>query len=305
MDKFNAQWSEPLKMGVQGWIVSDLSDVTPEAIQPVFDMGFRGMTAHLNVTADQVDRSVASQAASVVRGHGLEFLQLWGRYSSVIAEQPAEREIGLRQAAELIRLAAFLEIPAAGVRPTSRNPAGHWRAHRDHYTAAIEQLFLESYHYLGAIAEAEGVELVFEFHVSTLLDSPKRIRRLLQQLQPGTFKVNLDPVNLIADLRTATHCTPVVEEMFDLLGEYGAAVHMKDFTLENRHLVHIAEAPTCTAMLDTDTVLRRSAELGAWLIIEHLPRKEIPAAAVRLRERIEQLGLPLAPPLAAEPIALE
>jgi len=289
--------SGPLKLGVQGWIVSDLSDVVPEVIQPVVDMGFMGMTAHLNVTADQVDQAIARRAAEVVRGHGLEFLQLWGRYSSVITEHEEERNAGLKQAAGLIRLAADMGVRAVGMRPTSRNPAGHWRAHRDHFTTEIEEVFLESYHHLGSIAEEEGVELVFEFHVSTLLDSPGRIRRLLEQLNPGTFKVNLDPVNLIGDLRMATHSTPVVNEMFDLLGEYGAVVHMKDYTLENRHLVHIAEAPTCTAMLDTDTVLRRSAEIGAWLVIEHLPRKAIPSAAIRLRERIGQLGLPVAPPL--------
>jgi len=301
MDTLIARPIEPLKMGVQGWIVGDLSDVTPEEIEPVVEMGFQGMTAHLNVTADQVDRSVALNAASVVRQQGLEFLQLWGRYCSVIASDEAERNIGLQQAADLIRLTADLEIPAAGVRPTSRNPAGQWRAHRDHYTSTIEEIFLDSYEYLGSIAQDLGVNLVFEFHVATLLDSPQRIRRLLGQLQPGTFQVNLDPVNLIADLRTATHCTPIIDEMFDLLGEYGAAVHMKDYTLENRHVVHIAEAPTCTAMLDTDTVLRRSAELGAWLIIEHLPRKAIPEAAVRLRERIQRLGLALAPPACLTP----
>jgi sugar phosphate isomerase/epimerase len=85
----------------------------------------------------------------------------------------------------------------------------------------------------------------------------------------------------------------MVNELFDVLGEHCAAVHVKDYDLEDRFIVHISEAIPGTGMMDLDTVLQRTAALGpdSYAIVEHLPLGQIGQAKGHLTERAAALGI--------------
>ena len=85
----------------------------------------------------------------------------------------------------------------------------------------------------------------------------------------------------------------MIDELFDVLGEHCATVHVKDFYLEDRFIVHISETVPGSGMMDLDRVLQRTAALGpdSYAIVEHLPLGQIAQAKRYLTERAAALDL--------------
>jgi sugar phosphate isomerase/epimerase len=138
-----------------------------------------------------------------------------------------------------------------------------------------------------------GVKVVLEAHATSTLDSPARVRRVIERTDPASVTINIDPVNFVRDLPTAFDSTAMIEEYFDLCGDYCGTVQVKDFYLEDRFVVHISETIPGTGMLDIDTVLRRTEALGpeTYAVVEHLPVSQIGLAKRHLAGRAAALGI--------------
>ena len=93
-------------------------------------------------------------------------------------------------------------------------------------------------------------------------------------------------------IQTAFNSKPMIDHLFDVLGEFCATTHVKDVYLEDRFVVHVAEAVPGTGIMDLDTVLQRTAALpDGWAIVEHLPVSQIAQAKRHLTERAKALGI--------------
>lgn len=282
-----------MRFGVLGVIWSDWSDVTYELVAFARELGFRGMGAHLTVPAVGISEARAANVREAVAGNGLELLQLWGPYATIIHPDDEVRRRGVEGARDIVRLAARMGVPSSGVRPTSLNPRGDWWPHPENHAPGTEERLVRSISEILETALAEGVDLVLETHLTSTLDSAERIKRVIERTDPEHVRVNIDPVNFVGDLPTAFDPTPMIDELFDVLGDHCATVHVKDFTLEGRFVLHISETIPGTGMMDLDTVLRRTAALGpgAWAIVEHLPLGQVALAKRNLTDRATALGL--------------
>ena len=139
-------------------------------------------------------------------------------------------------------------------------------------------------------AVGHNVGLVLETHTTSTLDSPQRVKRIVERTDPSRVRVNIDPANFVKDLPTAFDPTPMINEQFDVLGEHCATVHVKDFYLEDRFIVHISETIPGTGMMDLDTVLRRTA---AWFgLVRH--HRAPPGVKIPLAKRTPHGPLALA-----------
>ncbi len=284
-----------MKIGVLGLIASDLTDVDDNKARWAVELGFHGLGAHLTVPAETVSEETAAQARAAIARQGLDFLQLWGPYPCFISPDESVRQAGVAGAREIVKLAAKLGVPASGIRPTSLNLRGEWWPHPDNFKPETEDRFLRSLMEVLDTAYEAGVYIVLETHQNTTLGSAETIRRIIERTGSDRVKVNLDPVNFITDLRTAFNPAPVIHELFDLLEPYIHTVHVKDFYLEDRFVVHITETVIGTGIMDLDTVLHRAfaARPDGYVIIEHLPVSLIPLAKRNLTARMNELGLPI------------
>ena len=282
-----------MRFGVLGVIWSDWSDVTYESVAFARELGFRGMGAHLTVPASTISPQTAANVRDCISGNGLEFLQLWGPYPTIISADEAVRRAGVEGASEIVRLAARLGVPEAGVRPTSHNPRGDWWPHPENHSQASEDRLVRSISEILETAVAEGVGIVLEVHATSTLDTVERVKRVIERTDPARVRVNIDTVNFVRDLPTAFDPTPMIDHFFDVLGPHCSTVQIKDFYLEERFVVHISETIPGTGLMDLDTVLRRTASLGpdTWAVIEHLPLGQIALAKRNLTERAAALGL--------------
>lgn len=282
-----------MRFGVLGVIWSDWSDVDQELVATAREIGFSGLGAHLTVPAASIAEEVSANVRAAVDANGLELLQLWGPYPSIITADSEVRRAGVEGARDIARLAARMGVSASGVRPTSHNPRGDWWPHPDNHSEATEDRLVGSISEILETAVPLGVDIVLETHATSTLDSAERIARVIERTDPAHVRVNIDPANFVSDLHTAFDPTPMVERMFDVLGAHCATVHVKDYYLEDRFIVHISETIPGTGMMDIDTVLRRTASLGpeSYAIVEHLPLGQVAQAYRHLAGRASALGL--------------
>ncbi len=282
-----------MRFGVLGVIWSDWSDVTVGSVAFARDLGFAGIGAHLTVPASAISEDVAANVRACIDANGMEFIQLWGPYPTIISGDEAVRRAGIEGARAIVRLAARLGVAEAGVRPTSHNPRGDWWPHKENHSQASEDRLVRSISEILETAVAEGVVIVLEVHAASTLDSVERVKRVIDRTDPRHVRVNIDTVNFVRDLPTAFDTTPMIDEFFDVLGPHCSTVQVKDFYLEERFVVHISETIPGTGEMDIDTVLRRTAELGTemYAVIEHLPLGQIALAKRNLAERAQALGI--------------
>ena len=227
-----------------------------------------------------------------VADNGLEFLQVWGPYPSIVSPDEEARKRGVEGARAVVRLAASMGVPAGGVRPTSHNPRGDWWPHPENHTQATEDRVVRSVSEVLEIAIAVGVDVVLEKHHISPFDSAERVQRVIERTDPRHVKVNIDPANFVDGIRTAFDPAPMINHLFDVLGAHCATTHVKDVYLEDRFVVHVAETVPGTGMLDLDTVLQRTAALpDGWAIVEHLPVSQVALAKRNLTERATALGI--------------
>jgi sugar phosphate isomerase/epimerase len=284
-----------VKLGLLGLIESDLTDVNYNKIRWAAELGFHGLGAHLTVPAGAVSDETAHTVKSVIADQGLEFLQLWGPYPPIISTDEQIRQAGVAAAREIVKLAARMDVPAAGVRPTSLNPRGDWWPHPDNDSLETEDRFVQSLQEILETAGDYNVNIILEIHITTVLNSPLRIKRIIERSESDQVKLNLDPANFIGDLTAAFNPTPVINELFDILGPFTDTVHVKDFYLEDRFILHISETIPGEGMMDLDTIMHRTQALSPdmYAIIEHLPLSQVPQAKRNLTQKIMDLGLPL------------
>ena len=284
-----------MKIGLLGLIVGDLTDVTYNTIRFASELGFHGVGAHLTVPAETISSETAARAKGVIADQGLDFLQLWGQsYPSLISPDAHVRAAGIAQVREIVKLAAKLGV-SAGVRPTSLSPSGDWSPHPDNFSDASEENFVTSLNEIVKTARDEGVRIILEFHLTTVLNTPQRIRRVIERTDPRCVRVNLDPCNLIGDLQTAYHPAQIIHALFDELRPYVDTVHVKDYYLEDRFVLHVAETVIGTGLMDFETVLKcayQNAPNG-YVVIEHLPKNLIGLAKQNLTEKIRAMSIPL------------
>ena len=173
--------------------------------------------------------------------------------------------------------------------PHSTNPTSQGS------TELVETTRRRVLEFFNGSADEYGVNIILETHQTTVLNSAQAIRRVIERSDSDRVKVNVDPANFITDLQTAFNPAPVINELFDVLEPYIDTVHVKDFYLEDRFIVHISETVVGTGIMDLATVLRRAqaANPDGYVVIEHLPVNLIPLAKRNLDQLIEALGLPV------------
>lgn len=146
-------------------------------------------------------------------------------------------------------------------------------AHPDNWTDAAMDRLVESCAQAAAWASAAGTVFCAESWVLLTLNSPKKMRELVDRVNNPAFGVLFDPVNLM-NLEVYFENGRLIREAFDLLGDRIVGVHAKDTRLiDSAFTYHMSEANPGKGTLDYDTLLRCMDQLddaGTPLHIEHL-----------------------------------
>jgi sugar phosphate isomerase/epimerase len=185
------------------------------------------------------------------------------RHSLIADSNPEVRKKGIEAVKKSLRDSQALNAYCTGV---GKLAEGDW------WSEKTWHLLIEGTREVAEEAEALKVNLAFHPSNQGPLDTPERLRQLLDEVDSPRIKVMLDIVNLITH-RTYYDTTSFINYVFDLLGDAIIGAHAKDVYLDPSHWVlRIDEVPPGMGNLDYETFLRRMDRLNrdAVLIIEHL-----------------------------------
>jgi sugar phosphate isomerase/epimerase len=137
------------------------------------------------------------------------------------------------------------------------------------------------------------VTLALECHVLTTLDTPERVREIVDAVASPLVRVNLDPVNFVGDLPTLYDSDALVERIFAELGHLAVSGHVKDVYPEDRLVLHLSETIPGDGEFDLRAYLRRFEEHlpDRYLFVEHLPEELVPRAKSILDGLLAELGI--------------
>ena len=266
-------------LGIQGLMPRDLSEVTDATMARIRARGVlrRGMPL---VRAASATKGDVVRLREIMAAGGVVPCQAVAQHPDLIAPDPRERATGIAEMQHMCRVTRWLGAGNLYLRPGSVNPNGSWYPHPDNAKPETFQVLVDSVRQVCDAAEQEGVLLAVEGHALSILDTPERIRDLIDAVGSETLRFNADPVNFVGSLADAYDTTAMIDRLFDVLGEYTICGHAKDFVVQDRLVLHIEEAVIGEGLLDQATYLKRFEEAcpDGYVQIEHLPEERIPQA---------------------------
>jgi sugar phosphate isomerase/epimerase len=249
------------------------------------DLGNRGVTTivtHLLTPPDElVETGAARRIQATLAAEGIGIIQATGYNPSLVTPDPdilkaelarlrsafmAARDLG----AEMVISGCGSLNPAMIYAPTAAN---HLDATRDRLIAALRLAARD--------AEEIGVPLAMECHVMTTMDTPANIRAIIEAVGSRFVRVNFDPVNLLGDIASAYDSGARMREMWNVLGPYYTpSAHLKDIRPLPEFVVHLAEVPPGTGVLDMSAYYEVCRRLGpgTGVVVEHLEVDDVEQA---------------------------
>ena len=280
-------------LGAAGRIPGDWRNITPELLAEVAGEGFGALNV---IVQDPV--SMTSQDIARLKGMfeeaGVLVGQTNGAYGGgLVSPDQGEREAAIEFARRMCGLTAQLGSPNTYLRPGSLNPNGPWLPHPGNRSDEVFDRLVDSARKFCRAAQDEGVMVAVEGGAVSPLYSARRVRDFIEAVGSPALGFNQDPVNFIGSLEDAYDTTRILDEFFELTGEFTLGAHAKDFTVMDQLMVRFEEAEIGSGMLDHVTFLQGMQRVcsAGHVLIEHLPPERYAAAAVEYRRYASIAGI--------------
>lgn len=224
-----------------------------------------GLAAHLRQSFAQHDIRVA----------------VLGCYVNIVHPDLSERAQLMARFKEHLRFARDYGCSVVATETASLN--ADWSYHPDNggeeaFTMAIRSIaeLVEEAERFGVFATIEGVST----HV---MNTPQRLKRMLDVIRSNNLQILFDPVNLLS-LANYKEQDRLMKESFDLFGDRIVVIHAKDFTVENGVYRSVpAGQGQLNYPLLKDLVRQRKSHID--VILEDTTVDSLPASIALLRAR--------------------
>jgi sugar phosphate isomerase/epimerase len=282
-----------MKVGVVG-LLPPWEQIDLAAAQRVRSAGYRGVSIFFQKPLE-ADPAAVQKLKSALVSADLEVAQANGWYEVLVHPDDHLRAEGVAGLQALTHIGRLLDAKTVYVRPGSLSATGAWYPHPENHSPQVFERLVSSLRQAARAAAAEGMVLALEGHVLSLLDTPQRMRDVLEAVDSPALQFNTDPVNFIGTVKDAYDPSRVLNELVTLLGKYTAAAHLKDMAVQDKLVLHIDEVVIGEGTMDYGLLLRQMEQINPDLygIIEHLPDEKIPQARAGLMRAAEKAGIQL------------
>lgn len=243
---------------------------------------FNMACAGLSSFPDQIENDVVARIRMEAVSREISIAAVSGTYN-MIHPDPEQRHAGLRRLRVLAWACKFMGTSVITLCTGTRDPENMWHWHPENTSPQAWEDLLRSMDAALCIAEEEGVTLAFEPERANVINTASKGRALLDALQSPYLKVIMDPANLIVP-GNEQQMHHVLDEAFDLLGEYIVLAHAKDRGPDDTFRA------AGSGILDYNQYLRhlRAATVEAPLIIHGLSEEQVDASVGFLRDRLRE-----------------
>jgi sugar phosphate isomerase/epimerase len=286
-----------MRLGLAGDLIPrDPAALTPEVARSLAALGIRVLVTHFQAPPEALAGDLGRRVRAVLAEAGLSIVQATGYNPNLVHPDPLVRERDLARLhaafAAARTLGAEMVISGCG----SLHPTFFYGPAAANHRPETRDRLIESLRRAALLAEDTGVPLALECHVLTTLDTPAHILSILEAVGSPWVRANVDPVNLIGDLPALyDNATAIRQAAALLLPHYVPCAHIKDIAAQPELVLHLAEAPPGTGLLDYTAVFEVCRQLGenTALVVEHLPAAQVPAALAFIRQIAPLHGIEL------------
>ena len=281
-----------MRSGVVAMMPAAVTDITAATADRLRGLGFSGVTV-IVPNPLEARQEEYEHAGAILRDGGISVAQANPRYEMLVQPDDDRRALGIRQLQAACRCAARLHAGTVYVRPGSLNPAGPWTPSPGNTSLRTLMRLVDALRQVVPVAEDVAIPLVIEGASTSPLDTPERVRDVIEAVDSPGLRFNADPVNFVRSLDDLYDTTSLIDRLFDCCGRYTVIGHAKDITYDNALPVRLRECPLGTGLFDQEAYMRRFERCcpDGFMLIEHLPDGQVPAAKQQLDRVMEQAGL--------------
>ena len=280
-----------MKLGLSAAGSWDISTFDVSTLEGFKNLGFAGVVPRFP-GFEELKEDQCAKIKSVYQEAGMDPVELGQYMLSFIDRDPAVRAASVKTMKRALERAAWMGCPVVITGSGSLNLKSQWFDHPDNHSWASFELLTQGLKETAKTAQDVGVYVGLECHTYTALDSPERVRDLLDAVGSPMLKIDLDPVNWIT-YATYRENGPFLHHMFDLLGDHLLGGHAKDVRQEDGLVVHLNETHAGDGNLDYVVYLQRLNQLDpdVYLVMEHTAAENVPAARDHIFAAAEEAGV--------------
>jgi|TARA_B100001013_G_scaffold257976_1_gene161369 sugar phosphate isomerase/epimerase len=282
-------------LGVAGLVPGDWKSIDGAVLDNVAQHGFKTVQIRVDDPQSIKDKDIV-RLKSMFDSRGFPMPQTVGNYGGdLIAEDENVRKNEIKFVKRMINVSSRLGSPNTYLRPGSLNPKGGWTPHPKNHSTEVWDRLVDSTKQICDVAENEGMMIAVEGGTVCPVDTPQKMKDLIDDVGSKNLGLNMDPVNFIGSLDIAYDTTSLINEFYALIPDRILGAHAKDFTVVDSLLPHFEESiiGQPESMLDNEALLLGLQKVNpkAHVLVEHLPDDKIPLAATGIRDIAERIGI--------------
>lgn len=249
-----------------------------ECVQMSFDC------VGLPTMPDEISPDLASRVRREAAARGLRIAAVDGTFN-MSHPDPEQRRKGLQRLRVLAEACGAMGTANIHLCTGTRDRNSMWRRHPDNASPDAWQDMIACLREATEIARQANVVLAFEPEVNNVVDSPRKARRLLDEIASPHLKVTIDPANIFHS-GELPRMREILDRAFELLGKDIVLAHAKD-------LDHDGDAGHLAAghgKLDYDRYLAllHASGFAGPLLLHGLSEAQVPGCVAFLRQKLEK-----------------
>ena len=250
-------------------------------------MQFGFSSAGVTELPTHIDVDLCHKIREEMSSRNITMTALSGTYN-MIHPDLQQRADGLRNLRVLASACDKLGTSVITLCTGSRDPDNMWRRHPDNDTPEAWADLVVSMRQAIEVAEEYQVTLAFEPEVANVVDSAIKARRIIDQIASPYLKIVMDGANIF-HTGELPRMREILDEAFELLGEYIAFAHAKDLDRDGE-AGHLAAGK---GLLDYDRYLSllNNVDPDVPIILHGLSEAEVDGCVSFLREKIEAINM--------------
>ncbi len=235
---------------------------------------------------DQIETELCDHIHEEFAAHRVSMSAICGHFNMAHPDEK-HRADGLRGLRALASNCKKLGTSVITLCTGTRDANNMWRAHPDNGSPEAWKDLTTTMRQAVQIAEEYQVMLAFEPEVSNVADSPRKARRLLDEMGSPRLKVVMDGANIFHS-GELPRMREILDEAFALLSKDVAIAHGKDLDRDG-------EAGLLAAgkgLLDYDHYLSLldNLEFDVPVILHGLTETEVPETVAFVREKMQNIN---------------
>ena len=284
-----------MRLGVVGYAPGDPREVTEEVLRKGLDLGVTSVCYHgPGEVLDALTAADCDRVNALYDDLGLELAQFGVGYRECLFDPDgAVRDRVVNTIHRGLEVGSALKAHNVLIRTGSLNPSGSYHPAPENHEPGRLDLLIDTLSRVADKAEEEGMTVVIETHVLTIMGSPEINRQVIDAVGSDRLRVVMDFVNHFQSLAQVYGSTERLNHIFDVMGPISTVSHIKDISVEPGFVVHMNEEVPGAGELDLVTAVRRweAHHPEGYILVEHLPEDKIPTAVANVRRIAAAAGV--------------